>query len=165
MTRVRVIFLLGFMGCFALLLVAAYFQFIEELEPCPLCVSQRIIILALGVIFLVAAVHNPRQLGRRIYSGFIIGVALIGVSVSARHVWLQNLPADEVPECSPGLAYVFENFPLAATLKLMLNGTGECADIAWIFLGLTIPGWTLVAFLVLGLVGLFPSLTRIGGKL
>jgi len=165
MTGVRVIFLLGFMGCLALLLVAAYFQFIEELEPCPLCISQRIIILAIGVIFLVAAVHNPRQLGRRIYSGVIVGVALIGASVSARHVWLQNLPADEVPECSPGLAYVFENFPLAETLKLMLSGTGECADIAWVFLGLTIPGWTFVAFLVLGLVGLFTLLTRSGGEL
>lgn len=164
MTRVRIIFLLGFLGCFVLLLVAAYFQFVEELEPCPLCISQRIIILVVGVVFLVAAVHHPRQLGLRIYSAFILSVALIGASVSARHVWLQNLPADEVPECSPGLGYVFENFPLVETLKLMLNGTGECADIAWVFLGLTIPGWTLIAFLVLAVIGLLPSLTKIGGK-
>lgn len=154
MTRVRIFLWLGFISCFVLLLVAAYFQFVEELEPCPLCISQRVIILVLGTIFLAAALHNPRRLGIRIYSVFITVFALLGAGISSRHVWLQNLPADEVPECSPGLAYVFDNFPLAETLKLMLNGTGECADISWVFLGLTIPGWTLVAFLLLGLVGL-----------
>jgi Disulfide bond formation protein DsbB. len=110
----------------------------------------------------VAAVHNPRQLGRRIYSGFIIGVALIGVSVSARHVWLQNLPADEVPECSPGLAYVFENFPLAETLKLMLNGTGECADIAWIFFRAYYPRMDLSCIFGVGFSGAFSIVDKNG---
>ncbi|HHZ69630.1 MAG TPA: disulfide bond formation protein B [Methylococcaceae bacterium] len=162
MARVRILFWLGFVSCFVLLLAAAYFQLVEDLEPCPLCVSQRVIILVLGGLFLAAALHNPRRLGVRIYSSLVIGVALLGAGISARHVWLQNLPAEEVPECSPGLAYVFDNFPLAKTLKLMLNGTGECADISWIFLGLTIPGWTLVAFLLLALVGLLQFKTSTG---
>lgn len=148
----RVWFLLGFASCFLMLSVGAYFQFVEELEPCPLCISQRIAILVTGIVFLIAAIHNPKTNGLKVYS--IIGaiVALCGAAISIRHVWIQNLPADEVPECGPGLEYVFENFPLIDTIKLMLNGTGDCADILWTFLGISIPGWTLVSFL--GLAGL-----------
>ncbi|MCK5355437.1 MAG: disulfide bond formation protein B, partial [Methyloprofundus sp.] len=77
-----------------------------------------------------------------------------------RHVWLQNLPPEEVPECSPGLSYIFENFPLTETLKLMLNGTGECADVLWTFLGLSIPGWTFVAFIGLAGLSLFQLINK-----
>ena len=80
--------------------------------------------------------------------------SLFGAGISTRHVWVQNLPPDEVPECGPGLEYVFENFPLMDTIKLMLNGTGECADVLWTFLGVSIPGWTLVAFLALAILSL-----------
>ena len=150
----RIWFLLGAVACFSMLAVGAYFQFVEELEPCPLCISQRIVIFATGLVFLVAAIHNPAETGRKIYSILGAVVALTGAGISTRHVWLQNLPPDEVPECGPGLEYIFENFPLTETIKLMLNGTGECADILWTFLGLSIPGWTLVAFLMLALVSL-----------
>ncbi len=150
----RTWFLLGFMSCFLMLSVGAYFQFVEEMEPCPLCISQRIAILITGIVFLIAAIHNPKASGIKIYS--IIGTitALCGAAISIRHVWIQNLPTDEVPECGPGLGYVFENFPLTDTLKLMLNGSGECADVLWTFLGLSIPGWTLVAFLGLATLSL-----------
>jgi disulfide bond formation protein DsbB len=144
-------FLLGFFGCCSLLAAGAYMQFVEELEPCPLCISQRLAILATGLVFLVAAVHNKAT---KIYA--VIGAisALIGASISARHVWLQHLPPDQVPECSPGLEYVFQNFPLADTIKLMLTGTGECSQIEGVFLGLTIPGWTFIAFIMLALFSL-----------
>ena len=148
----RLWFLLGFASCFLMLAVGAYFQFVEELEPCPLCISQRIAILVAGIVFLIAAIHNPKRSGLKVYSILGAIVALCGAAISIRHVWIQNLPADEVPECGPGLEYVFENFPLIDTIKLMLNGTGDCADILWTFLGISIPGWTLVAFL--GLAGL-----------
>lgn len=150
----RIWFLLGFISCFLMLATGAYFQFVEELEPCPLCISQRIAILTTGLIFLAAAIHNPKTCGLKAYS--IIGTisALIGASISTRHVWIQNLPADEVPECGPGLEYIFENFPLIETIKLMLSGTGECADVLWTFLGISIPGWTLVAFIGLATLSL-----------
>jgi disulfide bond formation protein DsbB len=148
----RLWFLLGFASCFLMLAVGAYFQFVEELEPCPLCISQRIAILVAGIVFLIAAIHNPKRSGLKVYSILGAIVALCGAAISIRHVWIQNLPADEVPECGPGLEYIFENFPLIDTIKLMLNGTGDCADILWTFLGISIPGWTLVAFL--GLAGL-----------
>jgi disulfide bond formation protein DsbB len=142
----RIGFFLGFAACASLLAVGAYLQFVEELEPCPLCISQRLAILATGVIFLIAGLHNR---GCKVYALCSAAAALIGASVSARHVWLQHLPPEEVPECSPGLEYVFQHFPLADTIKLMLTGTGECAKIDWTLLGLSIPAWTLFAFLLL----------------
>ncbi len=143
----RQVFMLGFISCLSMLAVGAYFQLVESLEPCPLCISQRIAIAATGLIFLIAALHNPQQKGQQYYAVFSSLTALIGSGISARHVWLQNLPADEVPECSPGLDYIFENFPLTETLKLMLNGTGECADVLWTLFGLSIPAWTFLAFI------------------
>lgn len=142
----RLWFFLGFLGCCSLLGFGAFLQFVEELEPCPLCISQRLAIMATGLLFLTAAIHNR---GVKIYALIGAVLALVGAGISARHVWLQHLPPDQVPECSPGLEYVFQNFPLADTVKLMLTGTGECSQIEGIFLGLTIPGWTLIAFLLL----------------
>ncbi len=150
----RIWFLLGFASCFFMLAIGAYFQFVEEMEPCPLCISQRIAILITGLVFLVAAIHNPKACGLKTYS--IVGAitALCGAAISIRHVWIQNLPADEIPECGPGLSYVFENFPIIDSIKLMLSGTGDCAEVLWTFLGLSIPGWTLVAFLGLAALSL-----------
>lgn len=150
----RIWFLLGSIGCFSMLGIGAYLQFVENLEPCPLCISQRIAILLLGIVFLIAAIHNPAQKGVKIYSILGALVAAGGGSVSARHVWIQHLPPNEVPECSPGLSYVFENFPLTDTIKLMLSGTGECAKVDWTLLGLSIPAWTLIAFLGLAILSL-----------
>lgn len=145
----RIWFFLGFLGCVFLLSMGAYFQLVEELEPCPLCISQRIGILLTGIVFLIAAIHNPGKKGIKFYA--ILGglTALAGGGISVRHIWIQHLPPEQVPECGPGLEYVFQNFPLFETLKLMLSGTGDCAKVDWTFLGLSMPGWTLIAFLLL----------------
>ncbi|GAB6067443.1 disulfide bond formation protein B [Methylothermus subterraneus] len=145
----RLGFLLGFLFCVGLLAVAAWLQFVQGLEPCPLCITQRVFVLLAGLVLCAAAWHNPQRLGRRIYATFAAALALGGATVSARHVWLQHLPEEEVPACGPGLSYVFEHLPLTETLKLLVSGTGECSKIDWVFLGLSIPGWTLIAFLLL----------------
>lgn len=155
----RICFFLGFAACISLLAVGAYLQLVEELEPCPLCISQRLAILATGLVFLLAAIHNR---GRKIYAVLIASTALAGAGISARHVWLQHLPPDQVPECSPGLEYVFQHFPLTDTLKLMLTGTGECAKVDWTLLGLSIPAWTLAAFLALAGFALLQIANRNG---
>lgn len=142
-------FFLGFIGCASLLGIGAYLQFVEHLEPCPLCISQRLAILLVGLIFLAAALHNPGAQGIKKYAIAGALAALLGGGISLRHVWIQHLPPDQVPECGPGLEYVFENFPLTATIKLMLTGSGDCAEVTWRLLGLSIPAWTLVAFLML----------------
>ncbi len=150
----RIWFFLGFLGCVFLLSMGAYFQFVDGLEPCPLCISQRIGILLTGIVFLIAVVHNPGSSGIKRYAMIGAVTALAGGSVSVRHVWLQHLPPDQVPECGPGLEYVFQNFPLSETLKLMLSGTGDCAKVDWTFLGMSMPAWTLIAFLMLAALSL-----------
>ncbi|PKM11053.1 MAG: disulfide bond formation protein B [Gammaproteobacteria bacterium HGW-Gammaproteobacteria-3] len=150
----RIWFFLGFAGCVFLLAMGAYFQFVDGLEPCPLCISQRLGILLTGLVFIIAALHNPGAKGRKIYAVLGAAAALGGGSISLRHIWIQHLPPDQVPECGPGLEYVFENFPLAETIKLMLSGSGECAEVNWTFWGVSMPGWTLVAFLMLATLSL-----------
>lgn len=154
MNAFRGVFLAGFLACLTMLLIAGYFQFIEHMEPCPLCIVQRILVLVAGVIFLLGAIHNPVTTGRRIYGFLLILAAGLGAAVSGRHVWLQSLPADEIPSCGPGLNFILENFPISQALDMVLRGSGECADILWTFLGLSIPGWTLVAFSLIILIGL-----------
>jgi disulfide bond formation protein DsbB len=150
----RIWFFLGFFGCVFLLSMGAYFQFVGGLEPCPLCISQRIGILLTGIVFLIAGLHDPGRAGVKVYAVLGTLAALGGGAVSVRHVWLQHLPPEEVPECGPGLEYVFNNFPLTETLKLMLSGTGDCAKVDWTFWGLSMPAWTLVAFLMLASLSL-----------
>jgi len=150
----RIWFFLGFLGCVFLLSMGAYFQFVEGLDPCPLCISQRIAILLTGLVFLIAAIHNPGQKGVTAYATLGAITALCGAAISTRHVWIQHLPADKVPECGPGLDYVLQNFPLSETIKLMLSGTGDCAKVDWTMLGFSMPAWTLLAFLMLATLSL-----------
>ena len=156
----RWLFAYGLVLCVVLIGTALYFQHVMGLEPCPLCIFQRGFVMALGLVMLVGAIHNPGRLGRRVYGGFVVVLAGSGAAVAARHVWLQNLPPERVPECGPGLAYLLEAFPLRDALKIVFEGSGECADVQWTFLGLSIPGWTLVVFCALVLFGLYLGLTR-----
>lgn len=149
MLKPRVCFSIGLLACASVLGVGVYLQFVEELEPCPLCISQRLLFLATGLIFLFGTMHGQLS---RFYASLSFLSALIGASVSARHVWLQHLPPEQVPECSPGIEYVFQHFPIADTIKLMLTGTGECAKVDWTLLGLAIPAWALIAFLGLSVL-------------
>lgn len=140
-------FLLGAVVCAGLMGYALYVQYGLGLEPCPLCVMQRIAVIACGVVFFLGAVHNPGRVGAIIYSVLIVLFAGAGAAVATRHVWLQSLPPDKVPACGPGLSYMLETLPFAEVLGTILKGSGECASIEWRFLDLSIPGWTLVFFL------------------
>jgi disulfide bond formation protein DsbB len=151
----RVCFLLGFLFCDGLLAAAVAFQFVGGLEPCPLCISQRIMVLFVALVLLAAVLHNPsgaKGVRGWALAGFV--AALLGASVSGRHVWLQHLPPEEVPACGPGLAYMFQYFPLSDTLRAMLTGTGECAKVDWTLLGLSMPAWVLLCFLALAALSL-----------
>ena len=161
LSRQRPLFLLAFSICVALMAAALTMQYALKLDPCPLCVLQRVLVIALAGVFLVAAVHNPGLVGRRVYGILIVLLGALGIAVAGRHVWLQNLPADQVPECGPGLEYLLDAFPLTEALSLVFRGSGECADVQWMFLGLTIPGWTLVIFTVFTLAGLILIATRL----
>ncbi len=154
MTGPRPLFFAGFAACAALIAIALYFQHVMYLEPCPLCILQRIAVIGLGMIFFAGALHNPGRIGRRVYATLALLTAGAGGAIAGRHVWLENLPEDQVPACGPGLDYMLDNFPLAQALELILRGSGECAEVAWTFLGLSIPGWTLLAFIGFGALAL-----------
>jgi disulfide bond formation protein DsbB len=148
----------GFLICFALIGFAYYLQFVESQEPCPLCILQRLAFFALGVVFLVAALHGPGKVGSAIYSGVLFVVAGIGAAIAIRHVWLQHLPKDQVPECGPGLEYMLRKFPLGRALDKILSGSGECAETGWTFLGLSIAGWSLLWFVLLAVLAVLVAL-------
>jgi len=134
---------------------AYYAQFGLGLEPCPLCILQRLTLLVLGAMFLLATVHNPSGWGARVYGALIGLVAGVGASIAARHVWLQHLPPEETPRCGPGLDYLLETLPLNELVREVLTGSGECARVDWTLLGLSMPEWTLLLFLGLGVLGVF----------
>ncbi|BBL76927.1 disulfide bond formation protein B [Methylomagnum ishizawai] len=150
----RAYFALGALYCLGLILMALYFQFQGGLEPCPLCISQRIMVVAVGLVMLAAALHNPGPAGVGRYAWLGFATALGGAAISARHIWIQHLPADKVPACTPGLEYMFHYFPLTDTLKAMVTGTGDCAKVDWTLLGLSMPAWVLICFLFLAALSL-----------
>ncbi len=144
-------YLLGFLGSFGLVGLALFIQQKYSLEPCPLCISQRIVFMKLGALFLIAAIHNPAQLGRRIYGVLQVIAALAGAGVALRHIWVQNHADQIMAECGVGFDYMFENFPLQKALQLVFKGTGDCAKIDWTLLGLTIPQLALIAFIAMAI--------------
>ncbi len=157
----RTQYLLGFALSFGLVAYALYTQFHDGLEPCPLCVFQRIAFAALGVVFLLGGLHAPRSaMGRRGYGLLALLPAGIGAAIAGRHVWLQHLPADQVPACGPPLGFMMEVNPLTEVIRKVLTGSGECADVDWSLLGLSMPAWSLLWFLLLGAWALLVAFRR-----
>ena len=139
-----VFFGLAIMAVIAMLFAWAYLERTLGLPPCPLCMTQRVFVVLWGVIALVAALHNPARTGRRIYASLCALAALAGAAVAVRHVWIQHLPPDQVPACGPSLGYMLDTLPFSETVTMVLMGDGDCAEIHWTFLGLSIPEQTLV---------------------
>ena len=146
-----------------LLAAALYLQHAVGLAPCPLCILQRLAFFAVGAFCLLGALFPGRLIGRLAAGGICLS-ALSGALLAARHVWLQNLPADQIPECGPGLDFILNTFPLSKALDLILSGSGECAEIQWQFLGLTLPGWSLVWLLVFAAAGAVAARRRRNGE-
>ncbi len=147
----RTRFLLGFVACAGLIAYALYTQFHGGLLPCPLCIFQRVAFAVLGVVFLIGGLHAPRGwAGRRGYGALALLAALVGTAIAGNHVRLQHLPPDQVPSCGPGLDYMLEAMPITGVVRRVMTGSGECAEVDWTFLGLSMPTWSLVWFVLLG---------------
>ncbi|MDD4928384.1 MAG: disulfide bond formation protein B [Gallionella sp.] len=146
----RWLYLAGFLYVCGLMGFGLFLQYVKHQDPCPLCMVQRVIFIAILLVFLIAAAHGPRRVGAGIYAALITLFSLTGVAVAARHIWIQNLPADQVPACGPGLDYMLETMPMASVLKELLHGSGECAAHGWTLFTLGIPEWSLLCYLALG---------------
>ena len=154
--------LAGFAACAALIGFAIYSQFAWGLEPCPLCIFQRIAFAALGLVFLLAALHAPRGgTGRAAYGvvGFL--AAAVGMAIAGRHVWIQLNPP-ELPACGPPLSFMRETMSTSGVIHKVLTGTGDCGTVDWTFLGLSMPAWSLLWFVVLGMFFLAVGVIRRG---
>ena len=147
--------LAGLAFCALMMAVALGLEFVVGLEPCPLCIFQRVAVLAAAAVFAVAALHNPRgRLGSALYG--LLGLVAVagGIAVAWRHLWLQSLPPEQVPSCGPGLDYMMELLPWRDVVAMVLSGSGECAEIDFLLLGISLPGWTLIGFVVLAVAPL-----------
>ena len=144
----------------SMLYARVFLEVFLDLEACPMCMTQRLFVIMWGAFALLAVLHNPGQLGGRIYASLCGLSAWVGALVAARHVWLQSLPEDQVPACGPPLDYLLENFPLREAINTMLMGDGNCAEVAWTFLGLSIPAQTLLVFCGIMLLCLWQAVRR-----
>jgi protein dithiol:quinone oxidoreductase len=149
-------------ACAGLLSYGYYLQYFDGQDPCPLCLLQRGFYYSIGITFVIGALHGPARLGTRIYSwvGFLFAAG--GFGVAARQVYLQHLPPELVPACGPDLFYMMDNFPIARTLQMLLRGSGQCAEVHWRFLGLSIAEWSLAWFALFALVALFLAIRKSG---
>jgi protein dithiol:quinone oxidoreductase len=147
------------LACFAMFGFALYLQSARALEPCPLCIFQRVAVVSLGIAFLVAALlPSLPRIFAWIATTLIALAALAGAGVAGRHVYIQSLPPDQVPVCGATLDYMMEIFSPSEVLRKVLTGSGECAKIDWTFLGLSMPAWVLICVLLLGVAGVLVNL-------
>lgn len=156
----RVLNFAGALVCAGLMGYALYAQHQLMLEPCPLCILQRLAVIGLGLVFLMAALHNSSGAGRFAYAALLAIATALGATVAGRHAWLQWIPEDQVPACGPGLDYMWENFPLADVINMVFKGSGECASVDWMFLGLSMPAWVLITVIALGGIGIWNNVRR-----
>lgn len=147
---IRPLYAYLFIFCLFLLAVSFVLQFHFHLEPCPLCVIDRIIVFMLALFFAIGLLHNPKACGQKIYSLFGFLLSSLGVVVCARHVWIMHLPPEQVA-CSPGFNYLIDTLPPHEAILTILKGSGECAQHSAISFGLSLPMWTLIAFLILAI--------------
>ena len=153
--------LIAGLGCGLVIAIAVfYFQNHLGLEPCYLCMTQRVFVMAVGLIFMLAAVHNPAARGRSIYSFLVIITSLGGAFFSVKQLWLQSLPEDQVPACGPPVEYLFDAFSAFEAIGMLLRGDGNCAEVQWQLLGLSMPAWVLVTFMLLTGLGVLQLLRR-----
>jgi disulfide bond formation protein DsbB len=146
--------LLGFLACAGLIGYALYAQYGLGLEPCPLCILQRVAVIVVGALFLLAFLHHPAARGAHVYGLLIDFTALAGIAVAARHLWIMAQPPGAVAECGASLDYMLDVLPLHEVLGKVLTGSGECAKLDWQFAGLSMPAWVLIALVALGTWGL-----------
>jgi len=142
-------------GVLLIFIAVFYFQNHLQLEPCYLCITQRVFVIAIAVICALAVLHNPAQFGQRVYASLSTLMALIGGYFSIKQLWLQGLPEDQVPACGVPVDYLFDAFSISEALTHLLRGDGNCAEVQWELLSISMPGWVLIAFIGYALMGIF----------
>jgi len=155
---------LGFFACTLLMSYALYAEHFLGLEPCPMCILQRISTILLGLTFLLGCFPFSSRFSRLLIGSLISITSLSGILVASRHVWLQNLPPEKVPGCGPGLDFMVENFAFTEVFEMVFSGSGECANVDWSFIGLSMPAWVIVSLSLLLVYGVWSNLRSLNQK-
>ena len=148
--RTRKLNLMIFVACTSIIAIALYMEHVMLLQPCGLCITQRVFVILVGLFCLASPIHNPDE---KVVKNYALGAAAMcvgGAYFAGRQIWLQHLPEDQVPACGPGLSYIMENFPMMDMLSFLLKGDGNCAEVSWRFLGLL----SIAELSMLGFIGL-----------
>jgi len=153
-------YLIGFATSFAIVILALVIQTVYKLEPCPLCITQRMFFMGLGVLFFIGAFIKPATILQKILTGLQVLTALGGAGWAIRHWYLQANKESMIADCGVGFDYMFENFPLKKMFTLIFKGTGDCAAIDWTFLGLTLPQLALISFTLFGVYAIYLFKTK-----
>ncbi|WP_369856106.1 disulfide bond formation protein B [Candidatus Thalassolituus haligoni] len=156
-------YLAGFLTCAALLGAAYYFEIVLYMEPCPLCMVQRLATLLIGIGCLLAFIFDGFRWMSRLALALTTGSAIFGAVVADHHIWIQHLPPEDVPACGPSFDYLLETLPMNELISIMLHGDGNCADVSWMFWDMSMPEWTrlfFIAFAIAGLIALISSWRR-----
>lgn len=156
----RRLFLLAFAGCLGMLGGALYLEHVVGLEPCPMCIVQRICVVLFALVCLIAAVHGPARLGRALYGVLALLFAALGALTAGRQVWLQSVPPEQLSACMPSLEFMLDALPLQDIVRLIFHGTAACAEVNWTLFGMSLPEWSLLAFVGMILLSLFQILRR-----
>lgn len=143
----------GFIVCSGLIAFALFMQYVMNIQPCPLCIIERIFVALIGLNMIVAVLHNPGEVGDKIYGIMTLAIAIVGMCAAGRHIWLQNQPLTLGQICVPGLNYLFTNLPITEALRTLVVGTADCAKVNWSFLGLSMPMWTFLFYDLFALLG------------
>jgi disulfide bond formation protein DsbB len=157
----RSLFFLAFLACVAMMGGALYLEHMVGLEPCPLCIVQRLCVIAFGVFALLAALHNPGRGGRRVYSTLTFLSAAAGAAAAVRQIWLQNTPPDPMASCMPtNFDYMLQALPFEKFVAWVLHGTADCAEVTWTLFGMSLAEWCLLAFIGMAIFSLYQFLRR-----
>ena len=155
----RALFFMVFLFCTGLMGYALFAQYVQHFEPCMLCMVQRVFVVALGLTALLAALHNPRGWGYKVYGLLCAGWATLGAYIAGRHVYLQQLRPEDLGGCSPAFSYLLKNYDVGKIFSTIFLKDQDCGVIDWVFLGMSMPRWVMICFVVLGLLCLWRGMT------
>ncbi len=141
-------------GIISLLGFGYFLQYVDDLAPCPLCITQRFFFFLCGITALIALIHNPSRRMTGVYAFLGAGFSFAGAGFAGRQLYLQSLPADQAPACGPSIEFILDTFPINEALSILLRGDGNCAEVTWRFLTISIPGWAAISFTGLAIIWL-----------
>lgn len=144
-----------FLFCLGLIGFAIYLQTVMLVAPCPMCEMQRLVFLLIAFISMIALLLKPKHKGICWFGSITGGLSLLGVLLAGHQVWLEIYPPPASDVCGVSLSYLFKVLPFSSAVKMAILGTGDCAKVTWRLLGLSIPAWSFISYVVLGFLSLY----------